>query len=131
MIGPIAARTRRSVGYPTVAVMRRTGRLRRDHACVASVAGLAVVAFWLPALTDFGLRFVFVVLLLSGLSFLGLGIQPPNADWGSLVRENIEGLSYGAPAVIVPALAIATLTIGVNLMIDALPGRRRAGTEQR
>jgi peptide/nickel transport system permease protein len=62
---------------------------------------------------------------------LGLGIQPPNADWGSLVRENIEGLSYGAPAVIVPALAIATLTIGVNLMIDALPGRRRAGTEQR
>jgi len=85
----------------------------------------------LPALTDFGLRFVFVVLLLSGLSFLGLGIQPPNADWGSLVRENIEGLSYGAPAVIVPALAIATVTIGVNLMIDALPGRRRAGTEQR
>ncbi len=50
----------------------------------------------LPVLTDFGLRFVFVVLLLSGLSFLGLGIQPPNADWGSLVRENISGLSYGA-----------------------------------
>ena len=61
-------------------------------------------------LADFGLRFVFIVLLLSGLSFLGLGVQPPDADWGSLVRENIEGLAYGAPAVIMPAIAIATLT---------------------
>jgi peptide/nickel transport system permease protein len=78
----------------------------------------------LPVLTDFGLRFVFIVLLLSGLSFLGLGIQPPAADWGSLVRENLEGLSYGAPAVIMPALAIASLTIGVNLLIDNLPSRR-------
>lgn len=78
-----------------------------------------------PMLTDFGLRFVFVVLLLSGLSFLGLGVQPPNADLGSLVRENTSGLGDGAPAVLMPALAIATLTIGVNLLIDALPGRAR------
>jgi peptide/nickel transport system permease protein len=78
----------------------------------------------LPVLTDFGLRFVFVVLLLSGMSFLGLGVQPPAADWGSLVRENLESLSYGAPAVIAPAVAIATLTIGANLAIDALGGRR-------
>ena len=75
-----------------------------------------------PMLADFGLRFVFVVLLLSGLSFLGLGVQPPDADLGSLVRENISGLAEGAPAVIAPALAIATLTIGVNLLIDSLPG---------
>jgi peptide/nickel transport system permease protein len=79
----------------------------------------------LPVLTDFGLRFVYVVLLLSGLSFLGLGVQPPNADWGSLVRENLEGLPDGAPAVIMPAIAIATLTIAVNLLIDNLPSRRR------
>jgi peptide/nickel transport system permease protein len=78
----------------------------------------------LPLLTDFGLRFIYVVLLLSGLSFLGLGIQPPHADWGSLVRENIEGVAYGAPAVIMPALAIATLTVSVNLLIDALSGPR-------
>ena len=73
-----------------------------------------------PMLADFGLRFVFIVLLLSGLSFLGLGVQPPNADWGSLVRENIGGLSEGAPAVLMPAIAIATLTVGVNLLIDSL-----------
>ncbi len=79
-----------------------------------------------PVLTDFGLRFVFAVLLLSSLSFLGLGIQPPFADWGSLVRENITGLSEGAPAVVMPAVAIATLTIGVNLLVDNMPGRRLA-----
>jgi peptide/nickel transport system permease protein len=78
-----------------------------------------------PVLADFGLRFVFVVLLLSGLSFLGFGVQPPNADWGSLVRENIDGLPDGAPAVLMPAVAIATLTIGVNLIIDGFGGRRR------
>ncbi len=83
----------------------------------------------LPVLTDFGLRFVFVVLLLSGLSFLGVGIQPPDADWGSLVRENLEGLRDGAPAVIMPAAAIASLTIGMTLLIDNLPGRRRSTVE--
>ncbi|MBF9002256.1 ABC transporter permease [Vibrio nitrifigilis] len=75
-------------------------------------------------LADFGLRFVFIVLLLSGLSFLGLGIQPPNADLGSLVRENIGGLSQGAPALLAPAIAIGFLTVGVNLVIDRIARQR-------
>ena len=78
-----------------------------------------------PVLADLGLRFVFIVLVLSGLSFLGLGVQPPNADWGALVRENIEGLSLGAPAIVFPCIAIATLTISVNLFIDNLPTKIR------
>lgn len=78
-----------------------------------------------PILADLGLRFVFVVLLLSGLSFLGLGVQPPEADWGGLVRENIGGLPFGAPAVLMPCLAIASLTISVNLLIDNLPRKIR------
>jgi len=78
-----------------------------------------------PMLADFGLRFVYIVLTLSGLSFLGLGVQPPYADWGSLVRENISALFEGAPAVILPALAIASLTIGANLFIDSLSMRKR------
>lgn len=80
-----------------------------------------------PVLADFGLRFIYVVLLLSSLSFLGLGVQPPEADWGSLVRENIGGLPYGAPAVIFPALAIASLTISVNLTIDGFFGPQERG----
>jgi peptide/nickel transport system permease protein len=82
-----------------------------------------------PILADFGLRFVFIVLLLSGLSFLGLGVQPPNADWGALVRENMEGLPDGAPAVVFPSIAIASLTISVNLLIDNLPKRIRDRSE--
>jgi peptide/nickel transport system permease protein len=76
-----------------------------------------------PMLADLGLRFVYVVLLLASLSFLGLGVQPPAADWGSLVRENIGALPTGGAAIIAPALAIASLTIAVNLLIDHLPGR--------
>lgn len=82
-----------------------------------------------PVLTDFGLRFVFIVLLLSGLSFLGLGVQPPDADWGALVRENIGGLPFGAAAVMVPSVAIASLTIAVNLLIDNLPKKIRDRSE--
>ncbi|QEI08216.1 ABC transporter permease [Pigmentiphaga aceris] len=80
-----------------------------------------------PMMADFGLRFVYNVLMLSSLSFLGLGVQPPDADWGSLVRENLSGLSTGAPAVLMPAIAIATLTIGANLFIDSLQARKRLG----
>lgn len=83
-----------------------------------------------PVLADLGLRFVFIVLLLSGLSFLGLGVQPPNADWGALVHENLGGLPFGAPAVVVPCLAIASLTISVNLLIDNLPQKIRDRTRE-
>ncbi len=72
----------------------------------------------MPLATDFGLRLVFVILFISSLSFLGLGVQPPMSDWGSMVRENLQGLGYGSFAAIWPALAIATLTISVNLVVD-------------
>lgn len=91
------------------------------HEILPNIAG--------PLLADFGLRFVFVILLLSRLSFLGLGIQPPHADWGSLVRENLQGFVFGAPAVVAPALAIASLTIAVNLIIDNLQMRRPTAME--
>ena len=74
-----------------------------------------------PMLTDFGLRFVYIVLLLSGLSFLGLGVQPPYADWGTLVRENLQGLFDGSPAVLMPAGAVCILAIGANPFIVSLP----------
>jgi len=71
-----------------------------------------------PLVTDFGLRFVYVILFISSLSFLGLGVQPPMAEWGSMVKENLAGLPYGSIAPLVPALAIATLTISINLIVD-------------
>ena len=72
----------------------------------------------MPMATDFGLRFVYVILFISSLSFLGLGVQPPQSDWGSMVRESLSGLPYGSIAPLVPALAIATLTIAINLIVD-------------
>ena len=97
---------------------------------LAYIAGVEILPNMVnPMLADFGLRFVFVVLLLSGMSFLGLGVQPPDADLGSLVRENIGGLFEGAPAVVTPAIAIATLTVSVNLLIDALSGRATRAAE--
>jgi len=82
-----------------------------------------------PLLADMGLRFVYALRLLASLSFLGLGVQPPMADWGSLVRENLGVLPTGGVAVLAPALAIATLTIAVNLVIDNLPGHTEADRE--
>ncbi len=72
----------------------------------------------MPLATDFGLRFVWVILFVSSLSFLGLGVQPPMSDWGSMVKENLPGLVYGSVAPLMPALAIATLTISVNMIVD-------------
>ncbi len=77
----------------------------------------------MPLATDFGLRLVFVVLFISSLSFLGLGVQPPMADWGSMVRENLQGLTYGSYAAIWPALAIASFTIAINLIVDDISAK--------
>lgn len=71
-----------------------------------------------PLVAELGLRFIFAVLFISTLSFLGLGVQPPLADWGGLVKENSAGLVYGIPAALAPALAIAALAISVNLVAD-------------
>jgi peptide/nickel transport system permease protein len=67
---------------------------------------------------EFGLRFCFVFLTISSLSFLGLGIQPPTADWGSMVRENATLINYGKFIPLLPAGAIALLTVAVNFVVD-------------
>ncbi len=71
-----------------------------------------------PLIAEFGLRFCFVFLFISALSFLGLGIQPPTADWGAMVKENAGAITFGILIPLWPAGAIATLTIGVNLVVD-------------
>jgi peptide/nickel transport system permease protein len=76
-----------------------------------------------PLIAEFGLRFCFVFLFISSLSFLGLGIQPPTADWGSMVRENAGAISFGIFSPMYPAAAIALLTIGVNLVVDWMLNR--------
>ena len=77
-----------------------------------------------PLVAEFGLRFCFVFLTIAALSFLGVGIQPPTADWGSMVRESaglIQFAEYDVTAALtpmIPATAIALLTVSVNLVVD-------------
>lgn len=128
----------------TAAIIYVPGAYRIARAMAVNVAAMDYVAVartrgeglgWLmgreilpnilgPILVDMGLRFVYVVLLLASLSFLGLGVQPPAADWGTLVRDNLGVLAEGGVAVLAPALAIASLTVSVNVLIDRLSGRR-------
>jgi peptide/nickel transport system permease protein len=113
------------------------GILTMDYIEVARMRGEGM--FWLirkevlpnaaaPLIAEFGLRFCFVFLFISALSFLGLGIQPPTADWGGMVRESAKLITFAnfstwqtatfGLAPLLPAGAIALLTIGVNLVVD-------------
>ncbi|WP_210210931.1 ABC transporter permease [Rhizobium leguminosarum] len=71
-----------------------------------------------PLIAEAGLRFCFVFLTISALSFLGVGIQPPTADWGSMVRENATLITYGDITPLLPAAAIGLLTVAVNFVVD-------------
>jgi peptide/nickel transport system permease protein len=71
-----------------------------------------------PLIAEFGLRFCFVFLTIAALSFLGVGIQPPTADWGSMVAENKTLITYGRIQPLIPAGAIALLTVAVNFVVD-------------
>jgi peptide/nickel transport system permease protein len=73
-----------------------------------------------PLAAEFGLRFCFAFLFVAALSFLGLGVQPPDADWGSMVKDNALAIPAGIAAPLYPAAAIALLTVGVNMVVDWL-----------
>ncbi|MES0101076.1 ABC transporter permease [Mesorhizobium sp. M0019] len=73
-----------------------------------------------PLITEFGLRFCFVFLTISALSFLGVGIQPPTANWGSMVSENKSLITYGNLTPLYAAGAIVLLTVAVNFVVDWL-----------
>ncbi len=122
----------------TIAVLDSTRifRLSRSLAINVGVLDFVEVArlrgentFWIvrkeilpsvtaPLLAEFGLRFTFVFLFISSLGFLGLGIQPPAADWGSMVKDNSTLITFGSLVAFVPALAIAILALAVNFVVD-------------
>jgi peptide/nickel transport system permease protein len=73
-----------------------------------------------PLVSEFGLRFGFNFLFIAALSFLGIGIQPPYADWGGMVKENGEAITYGMMVPLYPAAAITIMTVGINMVVDWL-----------
>ena len=71
-----------------------------------------------PLAAEFGIRFTYTILFISALGFLGLGMQPPHADLGLLIRENMQGLLFGSFAPLYPALLISLITISINIFVD-------------
>lgn len=72
-----------------------------------------------PLAADFAIRTSFAILFMSSLSFVGLGVQPPLTDWGGMAHENMDGLSTNPLAAIAPAMAIALVSVALNLLVDA------------
>jgi peptide/nickel transport system permease protein len=83
-----------------------------------------------PLMVEYGLRLTWSIAVLAGISFLGFGIQPPNADWGLMVNENRNGLTVQPWGVVLPILLIAVLTIGTNLIAEGI-ARTVAGVDRR
>jgi peptide/nickel transport system permease protein len=112
----VARAVARSINvHPFVAVARLRGE------GLAWIIGREMLPNAMPPLiAEAGLRFCFIFLFIASLSFLGLGVQPPTADLGSMVRENAQAINFGLYAPLYPAGAIAALTIGINLIVDRL-----------
>lgn len=73
-----------------------------------------------PILVEWGLRFTWSIATLSALAFLGFGVQPPQADWGLMINQNMDGLTFQPWGVIAPVVLIAVLTLGMNMVADGL-----------
>jgi peptide/nickel transport system permease protein len=102
-----------------VAVLEYVEAARLRGETLGWIVGREILPNTLPPLVaEFGLRFCFTFLFIASLSFLGLGIQPPYADWGGMVRDNAQAIIFGGIGPLVPAAAIALLSIGVNLVVD-------------
>jgi ABC-type dipeptide/oligopeptide/nickel transport system permease subunit len=127
------------IQLPAIARIIRTATLdqsRRGYVEAALLRGESSLAVLrrdiLPNITrtlsaDVGLRFTWSVLLIAGVNFLGLGLQPPHADWGLMVSENRAGMNIALNpwAVLAPALLLGLLTVAINLLSDALSGEKR------
>ncbi len=127
---------------PAVARVLRAATLdiaERDYVKAAELQGMrpaAVMAREIlpslstPLMVEAGLRLTYSIIIMSGLAFLGFGQQPPAANWGMMINENRAGLALNPWAVIIPATMIALLTIGTNLLTDAI-GRAALGEDRR
>uniref|UniRef100_UPI0009E453F3 ABC transporter permease subunit n=2 Tax=Leisingera sp. ANG-M1 TaxID=1577895 RepID=UPI0009E453F3 len=79
-----------------------------------------------PLAAEFGIRFTYAILFISALSFLGLGVQPPQSDLGVMVKENMQAILWGEYTTLYPAFGIALIAISMNVFVDWLLQRSSA-----
>lgn len=110
----------------------------RDFVAYAETLGASrrsvILREFLPNLSSFialelGLRMTWSIGTIASLSYLGLGVQPPAADWGLMINENQQGIMLVVAPVLLPVLAICAATVGVNLLTDAF-GQHVAGVDR-
>lgn len=117
---PIVARVVRSVVL-SIKTKSFIDAARLQGETTARILFREILPSAIPALAvEASLRFSYAIFLISSLGFLGLGVQPPNPDWGLMVKEARAFVSQAPWAMYYPAAAIATIVIGVNLMADGL-----------
>ena len=121
---PRIARIVRAASLEVVDLLYVEAARARGERSVYIVAREILPNIRAPLFVDFGLRFTGSILLVAAVSFLGFGLQPPAADWGVMVGENRIGLTLQPWPVLMPVIALALLTIGINLVIDGY-GRPR------
>lgn len=111
-------------GFVEAAVARgeRTSAILRRE-ILPNIAG--------PIAADVGLRFTYAIILVASVNFLGLGLQPPAADWALIISENRGGLTLNPYVILVPAALISLLTISVNLVGDAFARNLGISTARR
>lgn len=118
---PRVVRVARSVGQVVSSQQFVEAARARGHGMFSILATEVVPNAWRPLAVEYGLRLTYSTLYISALSFLGLGIQPPDADWGLLVRENLAALQEDRLLpVLLPAVAIGAFGIALNLIVDWL-----------
>jgi peptide/nickel transport system permease protein len=127
---------------PAVARVLRSATLdisERDFVKVAELQGMRpatvmtreiLPSLSTPLMVEAGLRLTYSIIIMAGLAFLGFGQPPPSPSWGTMINENRAGLALNPWAVVIPALLIALLTIGTNLLTDAI-GRAALGVDRR
>jgi peptide/nickel transport system permease protein len=127
---------------PAVARVLRSATLdisERDYVKVAELQGMrpaAVMAKEIlpslstPLMVEAGLRLTYSIIIVAGLAFLGFGQPPPSPSWGTMINENRGGLPLNPWAVIIPVTVIALLTMGTNILTDAI-GRAALGVDRR
>ena len=127
---------------PAVARVLRSATLdisERDFVKVAELQGMRpatvmtreiLPSLSTPLMVEAGLRLTYSIIIMAGLAFLGFGQPPPSPSWGTMINENRAGLALNPWTVIIPALLIALLTIGTNLLTDAV-GRAALGVDRR
>ena len=127
---------------PAVARVLRAATLdvcERDFVRVAELQGMRpagvmtkeiLPSLSTPLMVEAGLRLTYSIIIMAGLAFLGFGQAPPSPSWGTMINENRAGLALNPWAVIIPALLIALLTVGTNLLTDAI-GRAALGVDRK